>query len=828
MNNISTEIFDIAKFLYENEECEVIVNRYGQVEDVSFDNVDYEDFCAYAMDCSEEDFEKAEIYLKSLLMNDVKFYSEYSRYLELSDNRTLNDITVPEGVNFDIEEYSVVRDMAVNQLSQEIHTEVYMLGRSGRHICVDNTFNNLVHYSEYKQKQKEWEAWLINVVNQELTNTPKDDLSESLNAGEYVAKCLNCGADVVYTKRDVCEDIDGDYIECPNCKATFGVECNNDKCKVSDEKAQKFADGLNEDPDCEAWVKSLKENRMTEGLRQDTINYKLDGFKGVTISVVDKKNGINTEEYIKFDSMEFGIDEYEFENSMVDSIKDILTNIYESSDAYYDDVFTSDEIDEIAKHITQDVLQLYDDLPEEKIDRNNRYGIVAQGLNKKEEAIDWVGDTKVNDNGTVTIDGRERTADSIKAEIKSLRDELKRSKEAYSNKQIRKHQRSYDKFRYTRQIEKLKAFLDLLKNNSKDLEEDCTQASGVDAGKVTLFGSDEKDKKEEARLTDYLGILQIRDILQKNPDTANKEFAIKDNMIVEVGTGDDVANYKAIKNDDGEWELLKENLTTTSGEYNTEEYNKICDKLKQAYKDAWDNKISYAELENIKRQSGLSNAELTSIQYTASRETDKKEELITEDINTAQTITEKLNTGVLPIVDTDMYSLNDVLPESATLEELDDIVKEVATPFIKDTIQKVLPSVEIKATGVYHPKQYNFSGDELEFDLTVSSEEYEALKEKVLADNKFNKFLRDEYSSKSGIISTMPDSIEEFNVADSWKQLVQVIMFALRNEALTDVNEAYLNDFLDAVSNEFPSDDIVEEDKGLGLSESELKENLNK
>lgn len=549
MNNISTEIFDIAKFLYENEECEVIVNRYGQVEDVSFDNVDYEDFCAYAMDCSEEDFEKAEIYLKSLLMNDVKFYSEYSRYLELSDNRTLNDITVPEGVNFDIEEYSVVRDMAVNQLSQEIHTEVYMLGRSGRHICVDNTFNNLVHYSEYKQKQKEWEAWLINVVNQELTNTPKDDLSESLNAGEYVAKCLNCGADVVYTKRDVCEDIDGDYIECPNCKATFDV--------------------------------------------------------------------------------------------------DVLDSLH----------------------------------------------------NKKEEAIDWVGDTKVNDNGTVTIDGRERTVDSIKAEIKSLRDELKRSKEAYSNKQISKHQRSYDKFRYTRQIEKLKAFLDLLNTNSTDLEEDCTQASGVDAGKVTLFGSDGKDKKEE---------------------------------------------------------------------------------------------------------------------------------LITEDINTAQTITEKLNTGVLPIVDTDMYSLNDVLPESATLEELDDIVKEVATPFIKDTIQKVLPSVEIKATGVYHPKQYNFSGDELEFDLTVSSEEYEALKEKVLADNKFNKFLSDEYSSKSGIISTMPDSIEEFNVADSWKQLVQVIMFALRNEALTDVNEAYLNDFLDAVSNEFPSDDIVEEDKGLGLSESELKENLNK
>lgn len=103
------------------------------------------------------------------------------------------------------------------------------------------------------------------------------------------------------------------------------------------------------------------------------LDYKLDGFKGVTISVVDKKNGINTEKYIKFDSMEFGIDEYEFKDSMVTDIKDTLTNIYEVSDAYYDDVFTSDEITEMAKDITQDVLQLYDDLPEENIDRENGY-----------------------------------------------------------------------------------------------------------------------------------------------------------------------------------------------------------------------------------------------------------------------------------------------------------------------------------------------------------------------------------------------------------------------------------------------------------------------
>ena len=125
----------------------------------------------------------------------------------------------------------------------------------------------------------------------------------------------------------------------------------------------------------------------TEAKRSNKqLDYKLDGFKGVTISVVDKKNGIDTEDYFEFDSMEFGIDEYEFKDSMVDGIKDVLTNLYEFSDAYYDDVFTEDEINEMAEDITQDVLQLYDDLPEENIDREN--GIANLDESKKVEAID--------------------------------------------------------------------------------------------------------------------------------------------------------------------------------------------------------------------------------------------------------------------------------------------------------------------------------------------------------------------------------------------------------------------------------------------------------
>lgn len=137
---------------------------------------------------------------------------------------------------------------------------------------------------------------------------------------------------------------------------------------------------------------ALGENKKTEAEvkrnnSKKRLDYKLDGFKGVNIIVVDKKNNIDTEDYMKFDSMEFGIDEYEFEDSMIDGIKNILTDIYEYTDDYYDDRFTTDEITEMAEDITQDVLQLYDDLPDELIDFEN--GIANLDESKSiTEAID--------------------------------------------------------------------------------------------------------------------------------------------------------------------------------------------------------------------------------------------------------------------------------------------------------------------------------------------------------------------------------------------------------------------------------------------------------
>ncbi len=188
-------------------------------------------------------------------------------------------------------------------------------------------------------------------------------------------------------------------------------------------------------------------------------------------------------------------------------------------------------------------------------------------------------------------------------------------------------------------------------------------------------------------------------------------------------------------------------------------------------------------------------------------------------------IKEQLNTGILPIVDVDLYSMLssgmlDDVPDGDE-SKLDTIIQDVAPSFIKETIQDVLPSVEIYATGVYHPREYNYSGDELEFDLVVNEDEYNALKDKVVNDEGFANYLKSNYSSRDGFISSMPDSITEFNSADSWKQLVQVIMYALKDKNFEHIEDSYIDSFMEAVWQEFPR--IEDEDE---LTESKFKDKV--
>ena len=219
-------------------------------------------------------------------------------------------------------------------------------------------------------------------------------------------------------------------------------------------------------------------------------------------------------------------------------------------------------------------------------------------------------------------------------------------------------------------------------------------------------------------------------------------------------------------------------------------------------------------------------ADIDSIDYARQIDSDEykkatESKCITEALD-GSTITEELNTGVLPIVAVDMYSLSDSLNEyDISQEDLDEIVQELAPKYIEDTLREILPNVSVVTKSVYHPKQYNFEGDELEFSLTVDKQAYETLKENALNNPEFATFLKDNYSSRSGFISSMADNIDEFKKQPEWKQMVQVIMFNIPDDKIQENNDHYVDEFLEKVS--MSAETIVDESKSINENEEELE-----
>ena len=209
MEELSSEVKYIAKNLY--EDAELKLDRQGNLESISL--IDYDDYNDYHYECTEQEYNQAKALVEKLT-DGAKYYQGY---LELNDNHTLWDIDFPADIkSFTDEDYGVLYDDAMRGLEEEIGTEVYGLGRSGRHICIDNTFANLCHYNEYKEIQRKWEKILIQNVEDEVKNGKP--VTEALNYGESIVECPECGSYIHYTKRDVIKDIDGDFVTCPKCE----------------------------------------------------------------------------------------------------------------------------------------------------------------------------------------------------------------------------------------------------------------------------------------------------------------------------------------------------------------------------------------------------------------------------------------------------------------------------------------------------------------------------------------------------------------------------------------------------------------------------------
>lgn len=151
---------DLLNYMWDN------MDYNGRAEVIyipTYDDVTYN----YDDTIDEEVYIKAYNYINNLVKS-IKFYnSDGTILLELSDRRTLNNITNPD---IDYAYYSEVVSDYLNQFEQETGVDIYIAGRMGRHICVDNSLESAKKYKELQQIQTSLEDKMIEFLNTKEMN----------------------------------------------------------------------------------------------------------------------------------------------------------------------------------------------------------------------------------------------------------------------------------------------------------------------------------------------------------------------------------------------------------------------------------------------------------------------------------------------------------------------------------------------------------------------------------------------------------------------------------------------------------------------------------
>ena len=137
--------------------------------------LDYEYYTWNEEDVTEEEYNKAYKYAKIAYDNYEEY--NYDGYLELSDNYTLWDIDV----SISETQYSDVLEDYIRAFEEEAGTNVWLLGRSGRHVCVDAHIDQCYNFDYLQEIQQRLEQEMIDYIN---TNYAVQELEEALQVRE--------------------------------------------------------------------------------------------------------------------------------------------------------------------------------------------------------------------------------------------------------------------------------------------------------------------------------------------------------------------------------------------------------------------------------------------------------------------------------------------------------------------------------------------------------------------------------------------------------------------------------------------------------------------
>lgn len=166
-NDLSDEIYEIAEYMY--DESEQDLDYIPDIEDIQ-DTINEE--------CNEDMYNKAVNIVKNIIES-IEYYEDTrNKYIQLSDNHTMYELNSDVEITFD--QYSSLVETFLQRLQDEINVTVYALGRSGRHICIDNTFDNALNYNKYVEAQSKYEQEMINYINENFgSKTESKELTEA-------------------------------------------------------------------------------------------------------------------------------------------------------------------------------------------------------------------------------------------------------------------------------------------------------------------------------------------------------------------------------------------------------------------------------------------------------------------------------------------------------------------------------------------------------------------------------------------------------------------------------------------------------------------------
>lgn len=148
---------NIMEFMYDNSTNEDII---------TFDDLLY----YYDDTITEEEYEIMYQKIKEIIETCDYYNSDNEDYIQLNDNHTMWQINFDEytGTEWVMNLYLNYRTL-VNYVfeifKEKTNVELYALGTNGRHICVENNYDNAKNYLEFVKIQQELEEAVIKSIN---------------------------------------------------------------------------------------------------------------------------------------------------------------------------------------------------------------------------------------------------------------------------------------------------------------------------------------------------------------------------------------------------------------------------------------------------------------------------------------------------------------------------------------------------------------------------------------------------------------------------------------------------------------------------------------